>query len=232
MIDVGWGAVNRAVLLEAERVIRRSRRAPATLIQEATELGNSPQPSQVAKLLNAAGIDFVIIGAHALGVHTKEPRATADVDVVVSDVPEAVKALRNIRPNTKVLDLGAAVGKRIATSKGIELVDILLPTGGVRGELFKNRIKITLDGQSASIPTLSAMLALKWLAMFSPSRKGSKQIIDRGDFIQLIETHPTANLVAVAKLVGKASQTLASQLLYDTKEFKKTGNIKLFGDSV
>ena len=232
MIDVGWGAVNRAVLLEAERVIRRSRRTPATLIQEATELGNSPQPAQVAKLLNAAGIDFVIIGAHALGVHTKEPRATADVDVVVSDVPEAVKALRNIRPNTKVLDLGDAVGKRIATAKGIELVDILLPTGGVRGELFKNRIKITLDGQSASIPTLSAMLALKWLAMFSSSRKGSKQIIDRGDFIQLIETHPTANLVAVAKLVGKASQPLASQLLYDMKEFKKTGNIKLFGDSV
>ena len=232
MIDVGWGAVNRAVLLEAERVIRRSRRTPATLIQEATELGNSPQPAQVAKLLNAAGIDFVIIGAHALGVHTKEPRATADVDVVVSDVPEAVKALRNIRPNTKVLDLGDAVGKRIATAKGIELVDILLPTGGVRGELFKNRIKITLDGQSPSIPALTAMLALKWLAMFSPSRKGSKQIIDRGDFIQLIETHPTANLVAVAKLVGKASQPLASQLLYDMKEFKKTGNIKLFGDSV
>lgn len=232
MIDVGWGAVNRAVLLEAERVIRRSRRTPATLIHEATELGNSPQPAQVAKLLNDAGIDFVIIGAHALGVHTKEPRATADVDVVVSDVPEAVKALRNIRPNTKVLDLGDAVGKRIATAKGIELVDILLPTGGVRGELFKHRIKITLDGQSASIPTLTAMLALKWLAMFSPSRKGSKQIIDRGDFIQLIETHPTANLVAVAKLVGKASQTLANQLLYDMKEFKKTGNIKLFGDSV
>ena len=232
MIDVGWGAVNRAVLLEAERVIRRSRRAPETLTQEATELGNSPQPAQVAKLLNAAGIDFVIIGAQSLGVHTKEPRATADVDVVVSNVPEAVKALRNIRPNTKVLDLGDAVGKRIATAKGIELVDILLSTGGVHGELFKNRIKITLDGQSASIPTLTAMLALKWLAMFSPSRKGSKQIIDRGDFIQLIETHPTANLVAVAKLVGKASQTLASQLLYDMKEFKKTGNIKLFGDSV
>ena len=93
MIDVGWGAVNRVVLLEAERVIRRSRRAPATLIQEATDLGNSPQPSQVAKLLNTAGIDFVIIGAQSLGVHTKEPRATADVDVVVSDVPEAVKAL-------------------------------------------------------------------------------------------------------------------------------------------
>ena len=47
-----------------------------------------------------------------------------------------------------------------------------------------------------------------------------------------VETHPTANLVAVAKLVGKASQTLASQLINGIKEFKKTGNIKLFGDSV
>lgn len=231
MHDVGWGTVNQAVMLEAERVLRRSRRAPAMLIQEATELGNSPQPALVAKLLNDASIDFVIIGAHALGVHTKEPRATADVDVVVNDVPRAVKTLKNIRPNTKVLDLGATVGKRIATSKGIELVDVLSPSGGVRGELFSNRIKITLDGQPASIPTLTAMLALKWLAMFSPARKGSKQIIDRGDFIQMIEVHPTANIIAAAKLVGKASQTLASQLLYDMKEYKKTGNIKLFGES-
>ncbi len=91
MLDVGWGTVNQEVMLEADRVLRRSRRVPAMLIQEVTELGNSPQPAQVAKLLNDAGIDFVIIGAHALGVHTKEPRAIADVDVVVSDVPAAVK---------------------------------------------------------------------------------------------------------------------------------------------
>lgn len=132
-------------------------------------------------LLNAAGIDFVIIGAHALGVHTKEHRATADVEVVVSDVSKTVKVLLNIRRNTQVLDFGESAGKRIATAKGIELVDILLPIGGVRGELFSNRITITLDGHSASIPTLTAMLALKWLAMFSPSRKTSKHIIDRGD---------------------------------------------------
>lgn len=231
MIDVGWGTVNQVVLREAERAIRRSRRAPASLIQEATELGSSPQPALVAKLLNAAGVDFVIIGAHALGVHTKEPRATADVDVVVSDVPEAVRALRNIRPKTKVIDLGATVGMRIATTRGAELVDILLPTGGVRGELFSNRIKIILDGQPASIPTLTAMFALKWLAMFSSARSGRKQAQDKVDFIQLVEVHPTANMVAVAKLVGKVSQTLAAQLLYDMTEFKKTGNIKLFGES-
>ena len=231
MIDDGWGTVNQVVLREAERVIRRSRRAPATYVQESTELGSSPQPALVAKLLNAAGIDFVIIGAHALGVHTKEPRATADVDVVVSDVPAAVKALRNIQPNTTVLDLGDTVGKRIATAKGAELVDILLPSGGVRGELFSHRIKIILGGQPASIPTLTAMFALKWLAMFSPARSPRKQAQDKVDFIQLIEVHPTANMVAVAKLVGKVSQTLAGQLLRDMMEFKRTGNIKLFGES-
>lgn len=231
MLDVGWGTVNRAVMLEGERAIRRSRRSPATLIAEATLLGNSPQPALVAKLLNAAGIDFVIIGAHALGVHTKQPRATADVDVVVMDVPLAVQALRAIRPKTKIVDLGADIGTRIATMQGVELVDVLHPTGGVRGQLFANRIRVTLDGEAASIPSLTAMLALKWVVMFSPARRPIKQLQDKVDFIQLLETHPKADMTAVARLVAKASQLLAAQLLYDMGEYTKTGNIRLFGES-
>ena len=231
MLDVGWGTVNRATMLEAERAIRRSRRSPATLIAEATLLGNSPQPALVAKLLNAAGIDFVIIGAHALGVHTKEPRATADVDVVVMDVPLAVQALRAIRPKTKIVDLGADIGTRIATRQGRELVDVLYPTGGVRGQLFSNRIRVTLDGEPASIPSLTAMLALKWVVMFSPVRRPIEQMQDQIDFIRLFEAHPRTNMTAVARLVAKASQLLAAQLLYDMGEYKKTGNIRLFGES-
>jgi hypothetical protein len=102
MDDIGWGSVNQVVMAEAQRRLRRSRRTPSSLISEATMLGGSPEPSRVAQLLNDAGIDFVIIGAHALAVHTKEPRATADVDIVVDDVDRAVQALRSIRPRTRV----------------------------------------------------------------------------------------------------------------------------------
>jgi hypothetical protein len=47
----------------------------------------------------------------------------------------------------------------------------------------------------------------------------------------MLEVHPMANIVAAAKLVKKASPMLAAQLLYDMKEFKKTGKIELFGES-
>ncbi len=231
MIEVGWGTVNRAVVRTAERRLRRSHRPRAALIQETTALGTSPDPALVARLLNQAGIDFVLIGAHALAVHTKEPRATADVDVVVSDVALAVKALRHIQPRTRILDLGDEVGRRIATTGGVELVDVLHPTGGVRGQLFQHRQAVTLDGEPAFVPTLTAMLALKWLAMFSPSRSALKQLQDKVDFLRIIAVHPKANIPAVARLVAKASPMLGAQLVYDMGEYRKTGDVRLFGSS-
>ncbi|MEK7415201.1 MAG: hypothetical protein AAB263_17995 [Planctomycetota bacterium] len=231
MLDVGWGTVNLRILEHAHALLAKSRRQPSFLIREATALSTSPSPATIAALLNHAGIDFVIIGAHALGVHTKEPRATNDVDIVVDDVPGAVAVLKSIKPRTRVLDLGAEVGKRITDAKGNELIDVLYPTGGVRGALFDNRTQVMLSGHKAFIPTLNAMLALKWLAMFSPSRSYPKRVQDRADFLRIIELHPKLNITPVAKLVAKAHALLAKQLVHDMGEYRKTGDLALFGDS-
>ncbi len=130
-----------------------------------------------------------------------------------------------------MLDLGADIGQRITTVRGVELVDVLYPTGGVRGSLFTNRQRVVLDDHPAWIPTLAAMLAMKWLAMFSPSRGGRKQIQDKADFVQMIEVHPTVDIRAVARLVAKTSPLLGKQLIYDMTEYKKSGDVRLFGGS-
>src|SRR3972149_2911978 len=41
------------------------------------------EPEAVVKVLNRAKVKFVLIGAHAVGGWTTEPRATRDVDVLV-----------------------------------------------------------------------------------------------------------------------------------------------------
>jgi hypothetical protein len=228
--DVGWGTVNQAVQDHADRLIRNSRAKPSYFIQETAAMSASPAPGDVAQLLNEAGVDFVIIGAHAIAVFTKESRATKDVDVIVDDVPKAVAALRSLKSRTRVIDLGAKVGKRVATANGGELVDVLSSDDGVRGVIFKHRTRITIDGERASIPTLPAMVALKWIAMFSPSRDPLKQAQDRVDLLRILKVHPDANIDAAAKLVAIASTMLARQLIYDMQQYRKTGDIRLFGE--
>ncbi len=74
------------------------------------------------------------------------------------------------------------------------------------------------------------MLALKWLAMFSPSRDQLKQAQDKLDFLRIIKAHPKANIAAAAKLVHRTSPLLAGQLVYDMAQYRQTGDIRLFGE--
>ena len=226
-----WRGINKSVIKETHRLILNSNTKPSWLIKEAANLGTGPNPEKVAEILNKAKIDFVIIGAHALGVHTKEPRSTSDVDVVVKDVDGAVKVLKSIKPNTKIQNLGDDIGKRITDRNGKELIDVLYPTGGVRSELFSNRISVSLGGHKASVPSLNAMIALKWVAMFSPTRSNIKQQQDRVDFFQMINNNKKIDIKQIAAIVNKASPLLAQQLIYDYQEYKKTGVIKLYNES-
>src|SRR6266850_8094980 len=52
-------------------------------------------PLDVIRVLNEAGINFVLVGAYGLAGWMKKPRATEDVDVVVAGGPhkKATKAL-------------------------------------------------------------------------------------------------------------------------------------------
>ncbi len=53
-------------------------------------------PYELTAILNEGGIKYVLIGGHVLGYLTGSPRATVDVDVIVSSahVAKAVKAIK------------------------------------------------------------------------------------------------------------------------------------------
>lgn len=231
--DNGWGVPNPEIAIVERQARLNCRRTPAEHIQDVASMVHCPHPAVVARRLNAAGIPFVLIGAHALAVHTKQPRATLDVDVVVSDVTGAVAALRTIRRGCRVRSLGEHIGMRIENAEGVELIDVLHPHGGLRGELLSDPdllVDVVLRGEPLRIPNTQTMLALKWLAMFSPSRILAKRSIDKGDFLQIFDAHANLDVRPAARLVAKASATLAAKLLFDMEEYRATGKLKLYDE--
>ena len=222
--DNGWGEPNPEIAIVERQARLNCPRTPAEHIQDVASMVHCPHPAVVARRLNAAGIPFVLIGAHALAVHTKQPRATLDVDVVVSDVPAAVAALRTIRRGCRVRSLGEDIGIRIENTEGVELIDVLPPHGGLRGELLSDPdllVDVVLRGEPLRIPNTQTMLALKWLAMFSPSRNRTKQMQDRVDFLRIIEAYDELDVRPAARLVAKASQMLAAQIFSTCRNTKR-----------
>jgi hypothetical protein len=52
---------------------------------------------ELASVLTASGAKYVLIGGHAIGYFTGTPRATVDVDVIVSS-PQVSRATKAIQP--------------------------------------------------------------------------------------------------------------------------------------
>jgi len=67
------------------------------------------EPENVIKVLNRAGVKFVLMGAHGIGSWMREPRATRDVDLLVqkSHQRKAVRAVRETYPELLVEDFPA-----------------------------------------------------------------------------------------------------------------------------
>src|SRR5262245_53725168 len=83
-------------------------------------------PFDVIKVLNAASVRFVLVGAHGLSGWMQEPRATQDVDIVVMNkhLKKATTALLAAWLRLEARDLDAVV--RLADRESGEVaIDIL-----------------------------------------------------------------------------------------------------------
>src|SRR5947209_12065846 len=68
----------------------------------------------VIRVLNSAKISYVLVGAHGLASWRGKPRATEDVDVVVSarQIKKAVQALIKAFPKLEAVNLSVVVRLR------------------------------------------------------------------------------------------------------------------------
>jgi hypothetical protein len=108
----------------------------------------------VIAALGAAGVDFLVVGAHALAAHGL-PRATGDIDLFVR--PEAENAARVLQA---LRDFGAPVDTHGVTAMDFQQpdmvyqigvpprrIDLMTAISGVSfDEAWQDKLAITVDG--------------------------------------------------------------------------------------
>lgn len=155
-------------------------------------------PEDVARVLNQAGVKYVIVGAHAANGYTGRPRATVDVDVIVQFPKKAAEAIAAGFPNLTMQDTPVVIRFKDA---GHEAIDLLKPeTSKLWPELLKLRKPIRIEDVEAFVPSVEGVLAAKFSAMASLGRKIADKMVDGGDFIRIVEANEAIDLALLERL--------------------------------
>jgi len=142
---------------------------------------------KVICILDRASVRFVLMGSHATSGYRDEAQATGDIDVLVQarDHRNAVLALQIGYPTLVVSEESEKT--RLQDRKtGRVAVDVMKPVDRLRRLVFKNAQRI--NGRYL-IPDLDMTIACKFAVMMSPCRALSKQLVDAGDFMNMVKTN-------------------------------------------
>lgn len=148
-----------------------------------------PNPASVSSALK--GIHHVLVGGFAIVVHTKKPRATQDVDVVVGDVHLAEAAIAKAFANLRKMKNPGEDVTRYAAKDGTEVINLLHPVGHFKVAL-EHTLPVKMGKISVLVNTFEASLVSKFMSMKSPHRSRGGRVRDEGDLIAMIESKPDA----------------------------------------
>jgi hypothetical protein len=158
-------------------------------------------PLEVIRLLNAAKVRFVLLGAHGIGGWMRKPRATQDVDVLVAarGVRKAVRELLAAFPNLEAEEHEVVTRLRDRKSKEVA-IDVMKPKQAIFRAALKHTREAELEGAKYLIPSLEMALALKFAAMISLNREDAEKFQDAHDFITMINANADIDLEQLAEL--------------------------------
>lgn len=169
-------------------------------------VGDAVSPQNVVLQLTNAGAKYVLIGGHMLSFYTGTPRATIDVDVIVSTahVKKAVEAVSKAYPALAKQDLvynvrfNSRAEGRTAEPERIDIVRSNTP-------LFERVIKqytvpVNTGGQVVHLPTVESAIALKFTAAISPNRGDEKRPQDRADLMLIITRNRSLDQAVLKEL--------------------------------
>lgn len=155
-------------------------------------------PEELIRVLNEAGVRFVLMGQHGISGWLSEPRATRDVDVVVEKrhFAKAVRAVQAAWPQLLVKEY-PVVTRFMDPANNEPVIDLMRPNDVYR-EAFKNCVRV---GKTHEVPNLELALAAKFAAMVSRNREEHKKHFDAGDFIQIVRrNHAEINIERLRQL--------------------------------
>jgi hypothetical protein len=184
--------------------------------------GRKIGPTELFRLLNAAQLKGVLVGAHAVNARSGDPRATVDVDIVAEKVKKVVDLFRRAYPDLKVEDHPVVTRFKDA---GREAIDVIKPSSS---PLFKRILTsaetVEVDGVATSLADIESVLALKYQAMISPARLIEKKYRDAGDFIMIAKQLKRINksvLTELGNLIAGGSGEELIKLVNDARAGKQ-----------
>ena len=146
-------------------------------------------PQEVIDALNAAGVkSWVLMGLHGYVGYMPNPRATQDVDVMVTynERNRAKKAVAARWPALVVRELSQVTRfldplDLDSEGKPKPVVDLMHPWSPFQELILKEYVVVDEETQHR-IPTVEAALVSKYAAMLSPHRDRDKKEQDAVDF--------------------------------------------------
>ncbi len=153
-------------------------------------------PRQVMDCLIDAGIkDWVLMGLHGYVGYLPMPRATQDVDVMVSsqESEKAVEVIQARWPTLEVTRFPVVIrfgdpADLDARGKAKQVIDLMLPNSQFQKTILNKHVKVD-ERTGDRYPTVEAAIVSKYSAVISRHRKQGKKQIDAGDLHHLIQAN-------------------------------------------
>lgn len=175
----------------------------------------------VARVLNAAKLKYIIVGAHAVNSYSGKPRATVDVDLIAQYPNKVRDALLASFPELQAQDHPVVI--RLLRA-GVEAIDIIRPTSGkMFREALKRATTLKIDRVQVSLPSVEAVIALKFNSMTTPARRHGDRFQDAADFTRLVQNHPALKLDVLkdlAELAFPGTSTEIEKMVNDIRAGK------------
>jgi hypothetical protein len=158
-------------------------------------------PLEVIKVLNDAGVKFMLVGAHGIGGWLKDPRATQDVDVLVAmrSQKKAINALLAAFPQLQSEDHPGVTRLRDKLTGEVR-IDVMKPNQELFREGLKHTQTVESKGQVYNIPSLEMALTMKFAPMIRLNRADKDKYQGAHDFMQMIDSNPNIELEKLAEL--------------------------------
>ena len=122
---------------------------------------------EFVELLNSAGVEYLIVGAHALAYHG-HPRLTGDLDLLLRASDSNAEKMMGVLRDFGFGDLGISQQDFLAADRVIQLgmapnrIDLLTSLTGVDFEqAWQARVTASLDGLQAYILSREHLIANK-----------------------------------------------------------------------
>jgi hypothetical protein len=156
----------------------------ATGIGISVYYGMKITPVDVARVLDAAKVKYVFVGAHAVNAYSGRPRATQDVDVLTDAPKKAAAAVKAAYPHLVPRETPVVINHFDGETIVLDVIKAK-PVPLFR-RLFKDAQRVELEGELLLVPQIEGVLAMKFKSMTSPMRPLLDRQQDAVDFAKVI----------------------------------------------